>query len=127
MPPSAPQVKGRIDAIRIVFDGDQATFGAANKVSQAPSYEDVRPEKVAAIQSALAAGTYRVPAAAVASKLVDAMLSNGHKPDACASTQRLQVIRVALEQYTGAHTLVDCQNAGRRDAETRSVQSESGT
>jgi anti-sigma28 factor (negative regulator of flagellin synthesis) len=32
-------------------------------------------DKVSAIQSALAAGTYDVPAAAVASKLVDAMLS----------------------------------------------------
>jgi anti-sigma28 factor (negative regulator of flagellin synthesis) len=34
----------------------------------------VRPEKVAGIQAALAAGTYNVPASAVAAKLVDAML-----------------------------------------------------
>jgi len=32
-------------------------------------------DKVASIQSALAAGTYNVPASAVASKMVDAMLS----------------------------------------------------
>ena len=44
-------------------------------MSQAASGEDVRTEKVAAVQAALAAGTYNVPASAVASKMVDAMLS----------------------------------------------------
>jgi anti-sigma28 factor (negative regulator of flagellin synthesis) len=34
----------------------------------------VRAEKVAAVQAALAAGTYDVSASAVASKLVDAMI-----------------------------------------------------
>jgi anti-sigma28 factor (negative regulator of flagellin synthesis) len=34
----------------------------------------VRTDKVAGIQAALAAGTYGVPASAVASKMVDAML-----------------------------------------------------
>jgi anti-sigma28 factor (negative regulator of flagellin synthesis) len=36
----------------------------------------VRTDKVASVQAALAAGTYDVPALAVASKIVDAMLSN---------------------------------------------------
>jgi anti-sigma28 factor (negative regulator of flagellin synthesis) len=35
---------------------------------------DVRTDKVAAVQAALEAGTYDVPASAVASKVVDAML-----------------------------------------------------
>ncbi len=39
--------------------------------------EGVRTEKVTAVQPALAAGTYNVPASAVASKVMDAMLS-GH-------------------------------------------------
>ena len=43
-------------------------------MAQAVSGDGVRMEKVAAIQAALAAGTYDVPASAVASKLVDAML-----------------------------------------------------
>lgn len=60
------------------IEADQATVSsAANEVSQAASGEGVRTEKVAAIQAALAAGTYSVPATAVASKLVDAMLAGG--------------------------------------------------
>ena len=57
------------------LDSDRATLSSAgSEVSQAVSEEGVRPEKVAAIQAALAAGTYNVPASAVASKMVDAML-----------------------------------------------------
>lgn len=60
------------------FDADRATVSnAASEVSETASGEGVRTEKVAAIQAALAAGTYNVPASAVASKLVDAMLSSG--------------------------------------------------
>jgi negative regulator of flagellin synthesis FlgM len=60
------------------FETDRATVSdAASEMSQAASDEGVRAEKVAAIQAALAAGTYHVPAAAVASKLVDAMLADG--------------------------------------------------
>ncbi len=58
---------------------DRATLSnAATEFSQAARAEDVRAEKVAAVHAALAAGTYSVPASAVASKLVDAMLG-GHK------------------------------------------------
>ncbi|HLY39866.1 MAG TPA: flagellar biosynthesis anti-sigma factor FlgM [Terracidiphilus sp.] len=56
--------------------GDHATLSAAaTEVSQGSS--DVRMDKVAAVQAALAAGTYEVPAAAVAKKVVDAMLLGG--------------------------------------------------
>ncbi len=73
---AAPQPKGSGAATAGAFDTDRATVSnAANEVSQSSSGDGVRPEKVAEIQSALAAGTYNVPASAVASKLVDAMLS----------------------------------------------------
>lgn len=55
---------------------DRATFSAAgSEVSMAATEPDVRIDKVASVQSALAAGTYHVPASAVAAKIVDAMLT----------------------------------------------------
>jgi flagellar biosynthesis anti-sigma factor FlgM len=54
---------------------DSATLSnAANEVSMAIQGDGVRTDKVASIQSALAEGTYAVPASAIASKVVDAML-----------------------------------------------------
>ncbi len=54
---------------------DRATLSSAgSEVSQAAREDGVRTEKVASIQAALAAGTYAVPAASVATKVVDAML-----------------------------------------------------
>ena len=75
--PSAPQSKGSTAAQAASgFDGDRATLSsAANEISQAVSSEGVRADKVAAVQAALAAGTYAVPASAVASKVIDSMLS----------------------------------------------------
>jgi negative regulator of flagellin synthesis FlgM len=74
--PSAPQSKSAGATTGTNgFDSDRATLSSAgNEVSQAVSGEDVRTDKVAAVQAALAAGTYDVPASAVASKMVDAML-----------------------------------------------------
>lgn len=54
---------------------DRATFSSAgSEVSLTASDSGIRTDKVAAVQAALAAGSYNVPASAVASKMVDAML-----------------------------------------------------
>jgi negative regulator of flagellin synthesis FlgM len=47
-----------------------------SEVSQMAGDAEVRMDKVAGIQAALAAGTYNVPAGAVASKVVDSMLGS---------------------------------------------------
>jgi negative regulator of flagellin synthesis FlgM len=76
--PAATQSKGGTATAGSSFDSDQATFSsAANEVWQSASGDDVRTDKVAAVQAALAAGTYNVSAAAVASKVVDSMLAGG--------------------------------------------------
>jgi flagellar biosynthesis anti-sigma factor FlgM len=60
------------------FASDRATLSSAgSEVAQAAADGGVRTGKVAEIQAALEAGTYSVPASAVASKLVDAMLGSG--------------------------------------------------
>ena len=57
---------------------DRATLSsAASQMAQAAGDEGVRTEKVVEIQAALANGSYSVPASAVASKMVDAMLGGG--------------------------------------------------
>jgi flagellar biosynthesis anti-sigma factor FlgM len=74
--PTTPQGKSVAAASTgNAFDADRATLSSAgSEVSQAASAEDVRTEKVVAVQAALAAGTYNVPAVQVASKIVDSML-----------------------------------------------------
>lgn len=53
---------------------DRATLSsAASEMSQASISDGVRMDKVAAVQAALAEGTYSVPASEVASKVIDAM------------------------------------------------------
>jgi negative regulator of flagellin synthesis FlgM len=57
---------------------DRATLSSAGSEVLLTAGEDgVRTDKVAGVQAALAAGTYNVPASAVASKMVDAMLGGG--------------------------------------------------
>jgi flagellar biosynthesis anti-sigma factor FlgM len=58
------------------LSSDHATLSSAgSEVSQTAGDGGVRMDKVAQIQAALAAGTYNVPASAVASRMVDSMLS----------------------------------------------------
>ncbi len=54
---------------------DVATLTPAGSVAaQAAPDSDVRMDKVVSVQQALAAGTYSVPAGAVADKMIDQML-----------------------------------------------------
>ncbi len=73
--PAAPQAKSNAAAGGSALASDRATLSSAgSEVSQTAAESDVRTDKVAAVQAALAAGTYNVPASAVAAKVVDAML-----------------------------------------------------
>ncbi|MGP8269773.1 MAG: flagellar biosynthesis anti-sigma factor FlgM [Terracidiphilus sp.] len=74
--PAATQSKGTAAAGGSALASDRATLSnAGSEVSQSASESDVRTDKVASVQAALAAGTYHVPASAVASKVVGAMLN----------------------------------------------------
>lgn len=77
-PSTAQPAKGGAVPGGAAFGSDQATFSnAASEVSMAAADSGVRADKVTGIQAALAAGTYNIPAFAVASKLVDSMLGDG--------------------------------------------------
>lgn len=59
---------------------DRATLsGAGTEVAQSAADDGVRAGKVAAVQAALQAGTYNVPASHVAAKVVDALLEKGSR------------------------------------------------
>lgn len=75
--PAAPQGRSSTAAAS-TFDSDRVTFSdVASEVSQSASSDGVRMDKVAAVQSSLANGTYNVPASAVASKVIDSMMAGG--------------------------------------------------
>ena len=75
---SPDQSRARLPSSGGGLGGDLATLStAANEVSETAGGDSVRWDKVAQIQSALASGTYFVPASAVASKVVDSMLAAG--------------------------------------------------
>jgi negative regulator of flagellin synthesis FlgM len=70
------QAKSNAATSGTVLGSDQATLSSAgSEVSLTAADPGVRMDKVAEVQAALAAGTYNVPASAVASKVVDSMLS----------------------------------------------------
>jgi anti-sigma28 factor (negative regulator of flagellin synthesis) len=72
--PAATQTESGIAASQSARSGNQATLSSVeNAASLTATGSGVRADKVAEIQIALAAGTYHVPASAVASKVVDAM------------------------------------------------------
>jgi negative regulator of flagellin synthesis FlgM len=74
-PASTQQAKSGAAAGGSALGSDLATLSSAgSEVSQTASDPAVRMDKVAGIQAALAAGSYNVPASAVASKVVDSML-----------------------------------------------------
>lgn len=80
--PAAPSAASRVQADKRAEGGllsnDRATLSsAASEVANAAADGGVRPDKVAEIQAAIAAGTYSVPASAVAAKMVDSMLGGG--------------------------------------------------
>jgi negative regulator of flagellin synthesis FlgM len=76
--PAATPARNATAAASGGIGSDLATLSSAgNEVSQTAAGDGVRLDKVAAIQAALASGTYAVPASAVASKVVDAMLAAG--------------------------------------------------
>ena len=64
--------------LRAAFGGDQASLSGVGAAMQSAAGQDgVRMERVAAVQHALAAGTYSVAALKVADRIMDAMLSTG--------------------------------------------------
>ena len=70
--------KGNAAASKSALGSDHATLSnAGSEVASTAADDHVRTGKVAAVQAALAAGTYSVPANAVASKLIDTMLGAG--------------------------------------------------
>jgi flagellar biosynthesis anti-sigma factor FlgM len=77
--PAAPdRIKGGQTAERSSLNNDSATVSsAASEVALTAGEGSVRSDKVAAVQAALSAGTYEVPASAVASRVIDSMLGRG--------------------------------------------------
>ena len=77
--PGSAQTNRRADGGRaqVALSGDQVSLSEIGaKVLNSASQENVRLDKVSAVQEAIATGTYRVPAARVADTVIEAMLSS---------------------------------------------------
>jgi flagellar biosynthesis anti-sigma factor FlgM len=73
--PSVPQSNKTAATSPASWGGDQATLSSAGSaVSSTSADSGIRMDKISAIQSALAAGTYQVSASAVASSVISSML-----------------------------------------------------
>ncbi|HEY1896952.1 MAG TPA: flagellar biosynthesis anti-sigma factor FlgM [Terracidiphilus sp.] len=76
--PTAPdRIKGGHTAESSLNSDSATVSSAASEVALTAGEGGVRADKVAAVQAALAAGTYEVPASAVASRVIDSMLGRG--------------------------------------------------
>jgi len=74
--------RAEAEELQAIFAGDQATLSqVGTAVSGAAGLDGVRLYKVAAVQQALAAGTYNVSAAKVADKVIDSMLAPNTGPE----------------------------------------------
>jgi flagellar biosynthesis anti-sigma factor FlgM len=75
-PQAVPQTKNASTTTSsTLWNSDQATLSSAGSaVSSSSADSGVRMDKISAIQSALAAGTYQVSASALASSVVDSMM-----------------------------------------------------
>lgn len=71
---TTPQARSASYASGNSWGSDSATLSNAG-VSMSSGDSDVRMDKVTAVQSALASGSYSAPTSVVASRLVDSMLS----------------------------------------------------
>src|SRR3954447_5269044 len=77
-PSAAQRAKPGAASEALSTGADRATLSSAGtEVAQSAMDEGVRTAKVAEIRAALEAGTYQVPASAVAAKMVDGMLERG--------------------------------------------------
>lgn len=73
--PSPNQIKsGSTDGASALTRDSATVSSAASEVALTAADSDVRTDKVVSVQAALATGSYNIPASAVASKMVDAML-----------------------------------------------------
>ncbi|MGC2162435.1 MAG: flagellar biosynthesis anti-sigma factor FlgM [Silvibacterium sp.] len=74
---AAPKTSGSAAAASSVTNSDQAHLsGAASLASHAASLSDVRSEKVASIQAAIAGGSYSVSSTNVAQSMMGHMLGS---------------------------------------------------
>lgn len=78
--PSTAEVPGRNGSAAPetgLIQDEAHLSNVGTQVAQSASASDVRLDKVAAIRSALEAGTYQVPASAVAEKVITSMIEEG--------------------------------------------------